>query len=92
MIRFNPKSFAQPDLLKTIQPGKLIRLLEPCRQFLEERGLLLPLGPDPEIDYMQLSLILAQPDEFMPPQIIEGLHVISNFRPPDVTPGSGLWR
>ena len=66
MIRFNPKSFAQPDLLKTIQPGKLIRLLEPCRQFLEERGLLLPLGPDPEIDYMQLSLILAQPDEFMP--------------------------
>ncbi len=79
MIRFNPKSFPQPDLLKTIQPGKLIRLLEPCRQFLEERGLLLPLGPDPEIDYMQLSLILAQPDEFMPPQIIEGLHVISNL-------------
>ncbi len=79
MIRFNPKSFAQPDLLKSIQPDNLVRLLEPSRLFLEERGLVLPAGPDPVIDYLQLSGILAQPDEFMPPQLIEGLHVISQL-------------
>lgn len=78
MVRFNPKSFAQPDLLKTIQPCNLIRLLEPCQAFLQERGLSLP--PDgSEIDYLKLSGILAQPDEFMDPQVIEGLHLIGNL-------------
>ncbi|MBM3786190.1 MAG: hypothetical protein FJW30_17665 [Acidobacteria bacterium] len=79
MTRFSPKSFAQPDLLRTIQPGNLVRLLEPGRQFLEERGLVLPTGSDPVIDYEQLSEILIQPDEFMPSQLIEGLHVISQL-------------
>lgn len=79
MTRFNPKSFAQPDLLRTIQPGNLVRLLEPGRQFLGERGLVLPTGSDPVIDYEQLSGILVQPDEFMPSQLIEGLHVISQL-------------
>ncbi len=79
MVRFNPKSFSQPDLLRTIQPGNLIRLLEPCRAFLEERGLSLPREADSEIDYLKLAGILAQPDEFMDAQVVEGLHVISNL-------------
>lgn len=79
MVRFNPKSFAQPDLLKTIQPGNLIRLLEPCRAFLEDRGLSLPREDGSEIDYLKLAGILAQPDEFMDAHVVEGLHVISNL-------------
>jgi hypothetical protein len=79
MVRFNPKSFAQPDLLKTIQPGNLIRLLEPCRGFLEDRGLSLPREDSPDIDYEKLSGILAQPDEFMDSHVVEGLHVIGNL-------------
>lgn len=79
MVRFNPKSFAQPDLLKAIHPNNLIRLLEPCREFLETRGLSLPREGDAEIDYPALSGILAQPDEWMDSQTIEGLHVISNL-------------
>lgn len=79
MVRFNPKSFAQPDLLKTIQPGNLIRLLEPCRAFLEDRGWSLPREDGSEIDYLKLSGILAQPDEFMDSQVVEGLHVIGNL-------------
>ncbi len=79
MVRFNPKSFAQPDLLKTIQPGNLIHLLEPCRGFLEDRGLSLPREDNPDIDYEKLSGILAQPDEFMDSHVVEGLHVIGNL-------------
>lgn len=79
MVRFNPKSFAQPDLLKTIQPGNLIRLLEPCKAFLEDRGLLLPHEGDSTLDYEKLSSILAQPDEFMDSHVVEGLHVIGNL-------------
>lgn len=79
MVRFNPKSFAQPDLLKTIQPKNLLRLLEPCRAFLETRGLSLPQADGLEIDYLTLSAILAQPDEWMDSQTVEGLHVISNL-------------
>lgn len=79
MVRFNPKSFAQPDLLKTVQPGNLIRLLEPCRAFLEDRGLSLPREDGSEIDYLKLSGILAQPDEFMDAHVVEGLHVIGNL-------------
>jgi hypothetical protein len=79
MVRFNPKSFAQPDLLKTIQSGNLIRLLEPCRAFLEERGMLLPRENNSTLDYEKLSGILAQPDEFMDSHVVEGLHVIGNL-------------
>jgi hypothetical protein len=79
MVRFNPKSFAQPDLLKTIQPRNLIRLLEPSRVFLEDRGLSLPRDEASEIDYLRLSGILAQPDEWMDSQVVEGLHVIGNL-------------
>jgi len=76
VVRFNPKSFAQPDLLKTIQRANLICLLEPCRGFLEDHGLSLPWADGPEIDYLKLSDILAQPDEWMDSHVVEGLHVI----------------
>ena len=79
MVRFNPKSFAQPDLLKAIRPVNLINLLEPCRAFLENRGLSLPRADGQEIDYLKLSGILAQPDEWMDSHVVEGLHVIGNF-------------
>ena len=79
MGRFNPKSFAQSDLLKTIEPLNLIRLLEPCRAFLETRGLSLPRENGSEIDYLKLIGILAVPDEFMDSHVIEGLHVIGTL-------------
>ena len=79
MVRFNPKSFAQPDLLKTIQPQNLVRLLEPCRGFLENHGLSLPREEGSEIDYLKLAGVLAIPDEWMDSNVVEGLHVIGNL-------------
>jgi len=73
------KSFAQPDLLKRIQPQNLIRLLEPHRLFLDMKGFSFPAGNGAEIEYLALAGILAQPDEDMPSDLVEALHLIGNF-------------
>ena len=60
MARFNLKSFAQPDLLKKIQPANLIPLLEPFRMFLEMKGFSLPSSPDMGIDAKALVWALTR--------------------------------
>ncbi len=79
MLRFNLKTFAQPDRLREIQSLKLIRILEPCREFLNARGLSLPLDDREQIDYVALASVLAAPDESIDSSVIEGLHVIGNL-------------
>ncbi len=79
MLRFNLKTFAQPDRLREIQPLKLIRILEPSREFLNARGLSLPQDDREQIDYVALASVLAAPDEWMDSRVIEGLHVIGNL-------------
>jgi hypothetical protein len=73
------KSFAQPDLLKRIQPQHLLQLLEPYRLFFDIKEFSLPAGEDGEIEYLALAGVLAQPDEDMPSDLVEALHVIGNF-------------
>lgn len=73
------KSFAQPDLLKRIQAEHLLQLLEPYRLFFDMKGFSLPAGKQNEIDYLALAGVLAQPDEDMPPELVESLHLIDNF-------------
>lgn len=73
------RSFAQPDLLKRIQFPHLIRLLEPYRLFFGLKGLLVPAGDRGEIDYLALAGVLAQPDEDMPSDLVEALHLVGNF-------------
>lgn len=79
MARFNLKSFAQPDLLKQIQPAHLLPLLEPFRLFLDMKGFLLPSSAEEEIDATALGCILAQPDEDMPGDLVEALHLIGSI-------------
>jgi len=77
-MAFNPpKTFGQPDVLKTITPAILIKVLTPCHGFLEANGLSLPESAGTEIDYLQLASILATPDERMDSHVVEGLHVIT---------------
>jgi hypothetical protein len=73
------KSFAQPDLLKRIQRDNLRRLLEPHRLFFDMKEFSLPTGDDGEIEYLALAGVLAQPDEDMPSDLVEALHLIGNF-------------
>jgi hypothetical protein len=73
------KSFARPDLLKTIHPKNLTSLLEPHRRFLGDRGFRFPAGADEELDCLALAGILAQPDEETPSDLVEALYVIESF-------------
>jgi hypothetical protein len=79
MGRFNPKSFAQPDLLKRIRVRNLLELLAPHRSFFEGKGFSFPPNRDDAIDYLKLAGILAQPDESMDADLVEALHVIGNL-------------
>lgn len=69
------KSFSQPDQLKRFQPGILIRLLEPHRLFFETKGFSFT-GTDAELDLAAVAGILAEPDEEMPSELVEALHLI----------------
>jgi len=71
------KSLAQPDLLKRIQPRHLVRLLDGHRMFFEMKGFDGPQEAEPEVDYLALAGVLAQPDEDMPGELVEALHLIS---------------
>jgi len=73
------KSLAQPDLLKRIRPENLIRLLEDHRMFFEMKGFDVPREPHTEIEYLVLAGLLAQPDEDMPGDLVEALHLISTI-------------
>lgn len=79
MARSSLRSFAQPDLLKKIRPANLILLFEPFRMFLEMKGFSLPSGADQEVDAKALGGILAQPDEDMPGDLVEALHLIGSL-------------
>ncbi|OFW36740.1 MAG: hypothetical protein A3J28_09220 [Acidobacteria bacterium RIFCSPLOWO2_12_FULL_60_22] len=79
MARFNPKSFAQPDLLKKVQVRNLLELLIPYQPFFEEKGFSFPSDGVEEINYLKLAGILAQPDENMESSLVEALHVIGNI-------------
>ncbi len=73
------KSFSQPDRLKRFQPGILSLLLEPFRHFFEMRGFSLPSPDGGEVDLPTLAGILAEPDEEMPSELVEGLHLIEHL-------------
>jgi hypothetical protein len=73
------KSFARPDLIKTIHPKHLTSLLEPHRRFLEDRGFSLPAGAEQELDCLALAGILAQPDKTTPSDLVDALYVIESF-------------
>jgi hypothetical protein len=73
------KSFANPDLLKRIQLQSLTRLLWPHRLFFNMKAFALPNDDTQEFDYLALAGILAQPDEAMPADLVEALHLIGNY-------------
>lgn len=73
------KSFSQPDQLKRFQPEVLFRLLEPHRLFFEMKGFSIPPPGDGEVEYLALAGILAEPDEDMPGDLVEALHLISEL-------------
>ena len=79
MGRLNRRTFAQPDLLKSIQPEILMRLLEPCLDLRKSHGLSLPQEEGAEIDALEIHGVLTKPYEWPDPHVVEGLHIIGNL-------------
>lgn len=71
--------FSQPDMLKQFRSEILLRILLTAQGFLAVRGFSIPSSNDGEIDYELLAGILADPDDEMPGDLVDGLHLISEL-------------
>ena len=78
-MAFKPTSFPYPDVLKQFKPEILIRLLETSRLFFDMKGFAIPAPEAGDLDYESLARILADPDEEMPGELVDGLHLISEL-------------
>jgi hypothetical protein len=77
MATFNPKSFSEPDRLKTIEPCRLHAFLAPYQAYLCHRGFTLP--PDGAIDYDALAQLLMHPDDQVPPEMVDALYYVDEL-------------
>ena len=78
-MAFKYGSFFHPDLLKQFQPALLTQVLKTAAGFLDMRGFRIPDAVDGKIDYLSLAGILSEPDDGIPGDLIEALHVISEL-------------
>jgi hypothetical protein len=77
-IRF--RYFASPATLRSIEPSRLIRLLEEHRVFFDSIGRPLPAPSDPEsINYQGLVDTFASPNESMPAELLDALFLIDEM-------------
>ena len=58
---------------------QLLVLLLPHAAYLESRGVMLPPIEDGEIDLVMLSGVLMNPDENMPPRLVDALYLINEM-------------
>ncbi len=74
------KYFSHPDMLRQFQPEILVRIVQTAEGFFASKGFPIPApGNGDEIDYEALASILADPDEAMPGDLVDGLHLISEL-------------
>mgnify|MGYP006976764404 CR=1 FL=1 len=72
--------FSHPDMLKQFRTEVLLRILWRASGFFATKGFSVPQpGDGSEIDYEVLAGILADPDEEMPGDLVDGLHLISEL-------------
>ena len=74
MATFNLRKFTNPDVLKTIAPGRLVAFLSPWRGYLVGRGLDFPPHNPHHIDYDVLAHILMDPDASVPKEMVDALY------------------
>ncbi|MBF0629222.1 MAG: hypothetical protein HQL91_13480 [Magnetococcales bacterium] len=75
MAMFNPRRFAQPDTLKTIEPGRLVAFMGLHREFLEGCGVIFPSNGG-GMDCERLATILMNLGDDAPKDLLESLYVI----------------
>ena len=78
-MAFKFHSFSHPDVLKQFRPDILNQLLATARSFFDMRGFRVPDPAAGTLDYLGLAGILAEPDDGMPADLIDALHLISEL-------------
>lgn len=79
MPTVNLRRFSEPDTLREIAPAHLLTLLEPHREFLAGRGLILPpAGSTDEPDYETLASMFLSPDD-IPQGLVEKFHLVKQM-------------
>ena len=79
MAAIKYRQFIQPDILTSIDPGRLLLLLSPYREYLTKRGLAFPAFPYAAIHCAKLSAILAKPDEQIPSRMVDALYFVNEM-------------
>jgi hypothetical protein len=79
MATLTTRRFAEVDRLKMMSQVQLRALLLPHAAYLESRGVMLPRIEDAEIDLDLLSGVLMNPDENMPPRLVDALYLINEM-------------
>lgn len=77
MVAFSLRKFANPDLLKTIAPNRLVALLAPWSEYLAARGLTFPTNGSEGIDCSILAHILINPDASLPKEMVDALYYVN---------------
>ncbi|MBI2842680.1 MAG: hypothetical protein HYX78_04710 [Armatimonadetes bacterium] len=85
MPTFNLRRFSQPDTLKAVSVQNLTRFLYPHAHYFSNRGFTIP-SPETEadgFDYDALAAILITPDDHVPSDLVEVLHLVNEMSTPE---------
>ncbi len=82
MATFRLRRFAQVDVLKSIDPVRLTRFLQPYADYLAARDFTLPHSGG-ELDYERLIVVLMNPDESVPESMVDALYFVHELATPE---------
>lgn len=85
MPRFNLRKFTDPDWLQTISPPRVVAFLNRWKDYLADRGFVLPEPGAVEIDYSALANVLMATDAATPSEMVDAIfHVYETCDPEDM--------
>lgn len=76
MASFNPRSFTNPDRLKSISPKHLLKFFATWAEYFSARGFELPVEAGEDFPYDDLAAVLMKPDENVPPEMVDALFYV----------------
>lgn len=82
MSIFKPKFFSNADIVRTIDPIRLLQLLQPYAGYFSKRGLPLPSPFAASFDIDRLVEILSAPDEEAPQDLLNAIGYIDEMSTP----------
>jgi hypothetical protein len=76
MPSFNPRTFSEPDALRSISPRRLSAFLSAWRPYLERRGVFFAEAGSDQPDLSRLANVLISPDSDAPAEMVDALYYV----------------